>query len=150
MNNSSGNIKLSKNQLSKIVQLRLFLSWLWPLLKTDLSLMKNVLRLLAKSVSMSLGLTAAVSTTDAAVEKKMFGSGMTTLIISNEEMDDIIKTVKYFEDSDLMNCFLSMLLGTLGSSLLGNLLKDKGLKAKISGRGVIRSGEETIRVGHDV
>ena len=112
--------------------------------------MKNVLRLLAKSVSMSLGLTAAVSTTDAAVEKKMLGSGMTTLIISNEEMDDIIKTVKYFEDSDLMNCFLSMLLGTLGSSLLGNLLKDKGLKAKISGRGVIRSGEETIRVGHDV
>ena len=128
--------------------------------------MKNVLRLLAKSVSVSLGLTAAVSTTDAAVEKKMFGSGMTTLIISNEEMDDIIKTVKYFEDSDFMiksvsktiknegkiqtGCFLSMLLGTLGSSLLGNLLIDKGLKAKISGRGVIRSGEETIRVGHDV
>ena len=45
--------------------------------------------------------------------------------------------------------FLSMLLGTLGASLLGNLLTGKGLKAKLPGRGVMRAGEGAIRVGQD-
>ena len=49
-----------------------------PLLKTDFSFMKNVLKTLAKSVLISLGLTAASSATDAAIQKKLFGSGMAT------------------------------------------------------------------------
>ena len=58
--------------------------------------MKNVLKTLAKSVLTPLGLTAAAAAaTDAAIQKKPFGSGMVTFIISNEEMDDIIKIVKF-------------------------------------------------------
>ena len=56
---------------------------LGPLLKTGLPLMKHVLKPLAKSVLIP-GLTAAAAATDAAIHKKMFGSGMTPLIISNE------------------------------------------------------------------
>ena len=94
-NDLSDNIKLSKSQLHKIGQSRGFLSRvLGPLLKTGLSLMKNVLKQLAKIVVIALGLTAAASATDAAIHKKMFGSGMATLIISNEEMNDIMKIVK--------------------------------------------------------
>ena len=56
--------------------------------------MKNVLTPLAKSVLMPLGLTAAESRTDAAIKRKVLGSGMTTPIISNELMNDIMKIVK--------------------------------------------------------
>ena len=109
-----------------------------PLLKTGLPLMKNVLKPLAKSVLIPLGLTAAASVTDAAIHKKMFGSGNTTLIISNERMNDIMKIIKSLEQSGLLiksisetiknetkerkRGFLGMLLGNLGASLLGNLL----------------------------
>ena len=100
--NSSASIKLSKTQLHKIWQSRGFLDGiLGPLLKTGLPLMKNVLKPLAKSVLITLGLTAAAWATDAAIHKKMFGSGNTTLIISNEEMNDIMKIVKSFEESSL-------------------------------------------------
>ena len=51
---------------------------------------------------MPLGLTAAVLATDVAIHKKMFGSGFTTLIISNEEMNDIMKIVKSLEESGLL------------------------------------------------
>ena len=94
-----------------------------------------------------------------ALKKKMLGSGTTTLIISNDEMDDILKIVKSLEDSNLLlkrisetiqheakeqrGGFLGMLLGTLGASLLGDVLS-KGL----SGKGVIRAGEGTIRAGY--
>ena len=82
---SSGNIKLLKTQLHKIVQSRGFLGRLLrPLLKTELSLIRNVLIPLTKSILIPLGLIAAVSATDAAIHKNMFGSGNTTLIISNE------------------------------------------------------------------
>ena len=64
---------------------------LGPLLKTGLPLIGNVLKPLAKSVLIPLGLTAATSATDAAIHKKMFGSGNTTLISFNEEMIDIMK-----------------------------------------------------------
>ena len=64
--------------------------------------MKNELKPLAKSVLISLGLTAAASATDAAIQKKIFESGMTTLIISNEEMDDIMKTFKSLKESGLL------------------------------------------------
>ena len=70
-NNSSAKIKLSKTQLHKIGQSRGFLGRiLRPLQKTGLPLMKNVLKPLAKSVLIPLGLTAAASATDAAIHKK--------------------------------------------------------------------------------
>ena len=99
-NNSSANIKLSKTQLHKIGQSWEILGWLLgPLLKHGLPLIGNVLKPLAKSVLITLGLTAAAWATDAAIHKKMFGSGNTTLIISNEEMNDIMKIVKSLEKS---------------------------------------------------
>ena len=71
--NSSANIKLSKTELHKIGQSGGFLGrLLGPLLKTGLPLMKNVLKPLAKSILIPLGLTAAASATDAAIHKKMF------------------------------------------------------------------------------
>ena len=109
---------------------------------------------LAKSVLIPLGLTAAPSAADAGIHKKILGSGhnpsSTTLIISNNEMEDIIKIVKSLEDSGLLlkgvtetvqnevkeqkGGFLSMLLGTLGASLLGNILADKGINRAIAKR----------------
>ena len=96
-----------------------------------------------------------MSAIDGVIEKKMLGSGTTTLIISNDEMDDILKIVKSLENSGLLlkgvsetiqhevkeqrGGFLKMLLGTLGASLLGDIL---------SGKGVIRAGEGTIRAGY--
>ena len=84
---------------------------LGPLLKTGCPLIKNVLKPLVKSVLISLGLTAAASETDAAIYKKMFGSGTcashwwkrTALIISNEEMNDIMKIVKSLQESWFLN-----------------------------------------------
>ena len=67
---------------------------LGSLLKTGLPLMKNVLKPLAKNVLITLGLTATASATDVAINRKMFGSGMTTLIIPNEEMNDVTIIVK--------------------------------------------------------
>ena len=67
-----------------------------------LPLMRNVLTPLAKSVLAPLGLTAAASATDAAMQKKIFGSGMTILIFSNEELDDIMKIVKSLEKAGLL------------------------------------------------
>ena len=160
-NHSSTDIKLSKTQLSKMIQSGGFLGkLLGPLLETGLPLMKSVIKPLAKSVLIPLGLTAAASAADAGIHKKILGSGHnnTTLIISNDEMDEILKIVKSLEDSGVLlkgvsetiqheakeqrEGFLSMLLGTLGASLLGDVLS-KGL----SGSGVIRAGEGTIRAG---
>ena len=83
-------------------QKRGFLNFLRPLMSVDLLLMKNVLKTLAKNVLIPLGLTATASGTDAAIQKKIFGSGMTALIISNKEMGDIIKIVKSLEESSLI------------------------------------------------
>ena len=84
------------------------------------------------------------------------GSGNTTLIISNNEMEDLIKVVKSLEDPGLLlkgatelvqnevkvqkGGFLSMLLGTLGASLLGNLLTGKGIYRAGKGKGIVRAG----------
>ena len=96
--NSSANIKLSKTQLHKIGQSGGFLGrLLGPLLKTGLSLLGNVLKPLAIIALIPLELTAAASATDAAIRNKMFGSWNTTLIISNEEMNDIMKIIKSLE-----------------------------------------------------
>ena len=108
--NTSIDIKLSKTQLSKMIQSGGFLGkLLGPLLKTGLPLMKGVIKPLAKSVLIPLGLTAAASAADAGIHRKLLGSGRsldlappqnnTTLIISNDEMDDILKIVKSLEDS---------------------------------------------------
>ena len=147
-NHTSTDSKLSKTQLTKMIQLGGFLGRpLGPLLKTGLPLMKSVIQPLAKSVLIPLGLTVAASAPDAGIHKKLLGSGHnTTLIISNDEIEDILKTVKYLEDSAVLlkvsetikneakeqccGC-LSMLLGTLGASPLGNML---------AGKGVIRAG----------
>ena len=80
---------------------------LGPLLKAGLPLIKNVIKPLAKSVLIPLGLTAAASAADAGIHKKILGSrhnypSSTTLIISNNEMEDIIKIVKSLEDSGLL------------------------------------------------
>ena len=92
-------IKLSKTQLSKMIQSGGFLGrLLGPLLKTGLPLIKNVIKPLAKSVLIPLGLTAVAPAADAGTHKKKLGSGHnTTLIISNEEIGNIIKIVKSLE-----------------------------------------------------
>ena len=76
--------------------------FLGPYQKGELPLIGNVLKPLKKIVLIPLGLTAAASATDAAVHKKMFGSGNTTLKISNEEINDIIKIVQSLEESGLL------------------------------------------------
>ena len=90
-------------QLHKIGQSGRFLGRrLGPLLKTGLPLKGNLLRPLAKSVLIPLGLTAVASATDAAIHEAMFGSGVTTLIISIKEMNDIMEIVKSYEESGLL------------------------------------------------
>ena len=128
--------KLSKARISKIIQSGGFLGiLLGTLLKTGLPLIKNVIKPLVKSVLIPLGLTAAASAADAGIHKKILGSGTTTLINSNKEMNDIMKIVQPLEDSNIFllkgvtktiinetkeqrGGFLNMLLDTLGASLL--------------------------------
>ena len=155
-NNSSADIKFSKTELSKMIQSGRFLGKvLGPLLKAGLPLIKNVITPLAKIVLIPLGLTAAASAANAGIHKKILGSGgHTTLIISNKYIEDLIKIVKSLEDLGLLlkgvtvqnevtgqkGGFLSMLLGTLGTSLLGNLLAGKGINR--AGGGIVRADEE--------
>ena len=138
---------------------------LGPLLKTGLPLIKNVIKPLAKSVLIPLGLTAAASAAHAAIYERILGSGnMTTLIISNDEIEDIIEIVKSLEDSRLLlkgvtetaqnegkeqkGGFLSMLLGTLVASLLGNLLIGKGIYSAGKSKGINRASKEVLRAGY--
>ena len=105
-NNMSTYLKLSKTQISKIIQsggfLRSLLSKLaGPLMKVAIPLAANVLAPFA--------ITAAASAIDAGIQKKIHGSGITTLIISNEEMNDI-KIVQALEDS---NIFLKRVTKTI-------------------------------------
>ena len=96
-NGSSANTKLSKTQMHKIGQSGGFLGrLLGPLLETELPLIGNVLKPLTKSVLIPLA--AAAAAIDGAIHKKIFGSGNRTLIISNEEMNDIMKIVKYLRN----------------------------------------------------
>ena len=96
---------------------------------------------LAKNILAPLGITATALAIDAGIQKKIHSSGTTILIISNKEMNDITKIVQALEDSNILlkrvtkgiknetkeqkGGFLSMLLGTLGASLLGNVLAEK-------------------------
>ena len=144
-------IKLSKAQIKKLIQSGSFLVKLLrklagPLMKVALPLAKNILA--------PLGLTAAMSATDGSIHKKIHGSGV-KLIIEQEDMNDIIKIIEALENSGILlkgvsetieneikerrGGFLSMLLDTLGASLLSNLLTD--------GKGIMRAGDEIVRGG---
>ena len=172
-NNSSTDIKLSKTQLSMMIQSEGFLGRLLGLFqKTGLPLIKNVIKPLAKSVLIPIGLTTAASAADAGIHKKILGSGNnhplnnTTLIIySNNELEDVIKIVKSLKDSRLLlkgftetvqnevkeqkGGFLSMLLGTLGASLLGNLLTGEGIYRAGKSKGTNKAGEGIVRAGYE-
>ena len=147
--NSATDIKLSKTQIKKIRQSGRFLGKL--LSKLAGPLMK---------VALPLGLTAAMSAIDGSIQKKIHGSGATKgagvkLIIEQEDMKDIMKIIKALENSNILlkgvsktiknetkeqrGGFLSMLLGTLGASLLGNLLT--------GGKGIMRAGDGIVRAG---
>ena len=109
---------------------------------------------LAKNVLAPLGLTAAMSAINGSIQKKIHGSGI-KLIIEGEDMKDIIKIIEALENSGILlkgisktienetkeqtGGFLSMLLGTLGASLLGNLLT--------RGKGIMRVGDGILRAG---
>ena len=95
----STDLKLARAQISKIIQSGGFLESLLnklagPSMKVAISLAKNVLT--------QLGITAAASAIDAGIQKKIHSSGPTTLIISNEEMNDIMKIVQALEDSNIL------------------------------------------------
>ena len=153
----SSDLKLSKAQISKIIQSGGFLGSLLsklagPLMKVAIPFTKNVLA--------SLGITAAALAMDAGIQKKKNGSGTTTLIISNEEMNNIMKIVKAFEDSNILlkgvtkkiknetkehkRGFLSMPLGALGASLSWILLVRKGVVRAGSGN---KKGKITVKAG---
>ena len=150
-NNLATDIKLSKAQIKKLIQSGGFLGKLLsklagPLMKVAFPLAKNVLA--------PLGLTAAMSAIDESIQKKIHGSGI-KLIIEQEDMKDIMKIIEALENSGILlkgvskiienetkeqtGGFLSMLLGTLGASLLGNLLT--------GGKGVMRVGDGIVRAG---
>ena len=94
-------------------------------------MLKNVITLSAKSVSINDSkLTTAASATDAALQKKTFGSGMTALIQRNKESGLLIKDVTEASKNkviELKSGFFGMLLDTLAASLLGNMLAGKGV-----------------------
>ena len=98
-NNMSTDLKFSKTQISKIIRSGGFLGSL--LSKLAGSLMKVAIPL-AKNVLAPLGITAAASAV-AGIQKKIHGSGTTTLIISNKEMNDIMKIVQALEDSNILS-----------------------------------------------
>ena len=147
-------IKLSKAQISKIIQSGGFLGSLLSLLRSINETSNSF------SIRCFLGITAAASTIDAGIQKKIHGPGTTTLIISNKKMNDIMKIVQALEDSNILlervtktiknetkeqkGAFLSMLLGTLGASLLGNNLAGKEIVIAGSwnkkGKGIVRAG----------
>ena len=151
-NNMSTDLKLPKAQICKIIQSGWFLGSLssklaGPLMKVAVPLAKNILA--------SLGITAAASTIDAGIQKKIQDSGITTLIISNEEMSDIMKIVQALQDFNILlkgvtktiknetkeqkGGFLSIFLGTLGASLSGNMQAGKGIVRISYGKRIVRA-----------
>ena len=98
-NNMSTDVRLSKDQISKIIQSNEFLGSLLsrladPLMKVGIPFAKNILA--------SLGIAATLSATDAGIQKKIHGSGTTTLITSNEEINPIMKIIQALEDSNIL------------------------------------------------
>ena len=150
-NNLTTDIKLSKAQIKKILQSGGFLGKLLsklvgPLMKVALPLAKNVLG--------RLGSTATMSAIDGGIQKKIHGSRV-KLIIEQKDMNDIMKIIEALENSGILlkgvsktienetkeqrGGFLSMLLGALGASLLGNSLT--------GGKVIMRAGDGIVRAG---
>ena len=145
----STDIKLSKAQINKLIKeagglVSILARFLPKLIKPAISLGKNIL--------VPLRLSAAMSATDAAIQKKMYGSGTKTVKFSNKDLDDMTKIVKALEGSDVLmkgitetlkndikkrgtSSLIPMLLGTLGASLL-------------TGRGLFRAGKGMYRAGN--
>ena len=161
-NNMSSDMNLSRAQIKKVIisggSLGSLLSkFAGLLLKTGLPLLKSIVKPLEFLQS-----SAAGSLIDIGIAKKIHGSGTTTLVINNEELNDIMKIIQALEDqgillngiskkikNDIKNQSggaLGMLLGTLGASLLGNLLSGKGIYR--AGHGITRTGHGIIRAGH--
>ena len=156
-NDLATDIKLSKAQIKKLIQSGGFLDKLLsklagPLRKVALPLAKNVLA--------PLGLTDAMSAIDGSIRKKVHGSGIKS-IIEQEDMNDIMKIIEALENSGILlkgvsktignetknqrGGFLSMLFGTLGASLLGNLLTGrKGMMR--AGEGIVCAGEGSKKI----
>ena len=134
--NLATDIKLSKAQIKKLIQSGGFLCKL------------------SSKLAVPLALTAAMSAIDGSIQKKIHGLGV-KLIIEQEDMNDIIKIIEALENSGILlkgvtktienetkeqrEGFLSMLLGTLGAGLLGNLLT--------GGKGIVRTGDVIVRAG---
>ena len=150
-NNLATDIKLSKAHMKKLIQSGGFLGKLLsklagPLMKVAMPLAKNVLA--------PLGLTAAISAIDGGIKKKIHGLGV-KLIIEQEDMNNILKIIEALQNSGILlkgatktienetkeerGGFLSMLLGTLGACLLGNVLT--------GGKGIVRAGDGIVRAG---
>ena len=163
----STDINLSKAQISKIIQSRVFRI---IIKKTSRSINESSSSF-GKNILAPLGITAAASAIDAGIQKKIHGSGRpssTSLIISNKEMNDIMKIAQALEDSNILlkvvtktiknktiklkGGFLSMLLSTLGARLLGNLLSGKRIAGAGSGnkkgKGIVRAsyGKEYVEI----
>ena len=154
-NNLETDIKLSKAQIKKLIQSGGFLGKLLsklagPLMKVALPLAFS----LPLALPSPLSLTVAMSAIDGSIQKKIHGSGV-KLIIEQEDMNDIMKIIEALENSGTLlkgitktienetkeqkGGFLSMLLGTLGASLLGNVLG--------GGKGIMRAGDGIVRAG---
>ena len=122
-------------------------------MKVAVSLAKNILAL--------LGITVASSAIDVGIQKKIHGSGTTTLTVSNKEMNDMMKIVQALENYNILlkgvteiiknetkeqhEGFLGILVVTLGSILLGNLLSGKGIVRASSGN---KKGKRIVRAGY--
>ena len=137
-----------------MIQSQGFLNFLRPLTKIVLPFSKNSANPSIKNVLLPLGLTTPASAADAGIHKKILGPGHNrNLIISNDEMEDILKIVRSLENSGLLlervsetiknkakkqkGGFLSALLGTLRASLFGNML---------AGKVVVRAGKEQLQL----
>ena len=156
--NLATDIKLSQAQIKKLIKSGGFLGKLLtklagPLMKVAMPLAKNVLA--------PLGLTAAMSVIDGSIQKKIHGLGV-KLIIEQEDMNDIMKIIEALENSGILlkgvtktiesenkeqrGGFLGIILGTLGASLLGNLLTG-GTGIMRAGDGIVRAGDGIVRAG---
>ena len=157
-NNISTDIKLSKAQMNKLRKeggaLGSILARFLPkLIKPAISLGKNILA--------PLGLSAAMSATDAAIQKNVHGYGTKTVKFSNKDLDDMTKIVKALEDSDVLMKgvtytlkndikkggtlpLIPMLLGTLGASLLTG----RGMYRSVNQRQLLCRSGQGIKKNH--
>ena len=128
-----------------------FLNFLRPLVTASSPLMKSILTLFSKSFFILLGLSAEISAVVAAIQIESHGSGITALLISNNEIEDIMKIVTSFDESGSLAKWITeakekkgwflLLLGTLAVSMLGNALTRKG---------IIRAGKKVTIAGQNV